>query len=50
MNLANGLIVSARLENPVDVFERVCTSESLTDCGEGVRYQILRRIDITEVP
>jgi len=46
---ATGKIVSARLENPVEVFERECSDEALTACGEGVRYQILRRIEIREI-
>ena len=43
-------IVTAHLENPVEVFERECTDAALLECGEGVRYGILRRIDITEIP
>ena len=50
LNLADGRILSAHLENPVDVFERECTNELLTECVEGVRYLILRQIDIAEVP
>jgi hypothetical protein len=47
---ASGKIVSADLENPVDVLERECKDEALTQCGEGVRYRILRQIQIVEVP
>ena len=50
LSVANGKIVSAGLDNPVEVFERECTDEALTQCGEGVRYQILRQIQITEIP
>ena len=50
LSLANGKIVSADLENPVDVFERECKDAALTQCGEGVRYRILRRIQIVEIP
>ena len=50
LGLANGKIVSADLENPVEVFERECKDEALTQCGEGVRYRILRRIQIVEIP
>ena len=50
LSVANGKIVSADLENPVDVFERECKDEALTQCGEGVRYRILRQIQIVEIP
>jgi hypothetical protein len=50
LTLATGKVVSADLENPVDVFERECKDEALTQCGEGVRYRILRQIRIVEVP
>jgi len=46
---ATGRIVSARLENPVEVFERECSDEVLTKCGDGVRYRILRQVEITEI-
>lgn len=48
LSVANGRIVSADLENPVEVFERECQDEALTQCGDGVRYQILRQIQIVE--
>jgi hypothetical protein len=47
---SNGRIVSARLDNPVEVFERQCTDEALTACDEGIRYQIMRQIEIIEIP
>jgi hypothetical protein len=50
LSLANGKIVSANLENPVEVFERECKDEALTQCGDGVRYRILRQIQIAEIP
>jgi len=50
LNRVTGKIVAAHLENPVEVFERECTDEALTECGEGVRYRILRQIDTTEIP
>jgi hypothetical protein len=48
LSLTNGKIFSARMENPVEVFERECTDEALTMCGEGTRYQLLRQIAISE--
>jgi hypothetical protein len=50
LSLPNGKIVSAGLENPVDVFERECKDAALTQCGDGVRYGILRQIQIVEIP
>lgn len=50
LNLMNGRIVSARMTNPVEVFERECTNEALTMCSEGIRYQILRQIGISDTP
>ncbi|MBI4476126.1 MAG: hypothetical protein HY654_03075 [Acidobacteria bacterium] len=50
LSLTNGKIISARMNNPVEVFERECTDEALTACREGIRYQILRQISISESP
>lgn len=50
LSLTNGRIVSADLDNPVEVFERECQDEALTQCGDGVRYQILRQIQMAEIP
>jgi hypothetical protein len=50
LSLRNGKIISARMTNPVEVFERECTDEALTTCREGTRYQILRQIAISENP
>jgi hypothetical protein len=49
-NLMNGKIVSARMNNPVEVFERECTDQAVALCGEGIRYEILRQISISETP
>ena len=46
ISLADGRIISATLDNPVEVLERVCTDAALTSCGEPVRYQIRRQIEI----
>jgi hypothetical protein len=34
------------MENPVEVLERKCTDAALLHCGDPVRYQIMRRIDV----
>lgn len=50
LSLTNGKIFSARMDNPVEVFERECTDEALTMCNEGIRYKILRHVAIAEGP
>jgi hypothetical protein len=47
ISLADGKILSATLDNPVEVIERDCTDVALTNCGDPMRYQIRRRIEIT---
>jgi hypothetical protein len=44
VSLVDGRIVSATMENPVDVLERTCSDAALTSCGDAARYRILRRI------
>lgn len=46
VSLADGKMLSATMENPVEVVERVCPDATLTKCGEPIRYQIMRRIEI----
>ena len=50
LSLENGRIISADLKNPVEVFERECKDEALTQCEDGSRYQIMRQIQISAVP
>jgi hypothetical protein len=45
-SLADGRILSATMDNPVEVLERECDDAALTTCGGPVRYQIRRRISI----
>jgi hypothetical protein len=44
VNLNDGRLLSADMDNPVDVLERVCSDSALSTCGEPVRYRIFRRI------
>jgi hypothetical protein len=46
VNLKDGKIISATLNNPVEVLERDCSDLSLAHCGDPIRYQILRQIEI----
>jgi hypothetical protein len=44
VSLADGRIVAATMDNPVDLVERVCRDAALTVCAPPYRYRILRRI------
>lgn len=46
ISLVDGRILSAVQDNPLEVLERVCSDAALTNCGEPVRFQILRHIEI----
>jgi len=47
ISLVNGRILGAVLVNPVEVSERICTDDALTKCGEPIRSQIMRQIEIS---
>jgi hypothetical protein len=47
ISLVDGKILSATLDNPVEVIERDCSDLALTNCGEPMRYQIRRQVEIT---
>ena len=44
VDLHDGRLLAAEMDNPVDVLERRCTDAALSACGEARRYRILRRI------
>jgi hypothetical protein len=46
ISLADGRILSATEQNPVEVMQRECQDAALTNCGEPVRFQILRQVEI----
>ncbi len=46
----NGKILSARMENPVEVSARDCTDAELRQCGDPVRYQLKRQIELVSAP
>jgi hypothetical protein len=50
MNLADGRILSASMDNPVVVMARDCTDTALTQCGDVVRYEIRRQISVQAGP
>ena len=47
LSLTDGRIVSATLNNPVEVLRRECSDPTLTTCSEPERFQILRQIEIS---
>jgi hypothetical protein len=46
VSLETGRILSATMENPVEVSERECSDAALATCEEPQRYQIMRKISI----
>jgi hypothetical protein len=44
--LATGRILSATMDNPVDISERVCSDAALTSCGSPERYTVHREITL----
>lgn len=44
---ADGKILSATMDNPVEVLERDCSDAQLMHCGDPARYQIKRQIELT---
>ena len=46
VRLADGAIVAATMDNPVDVVERVCADARLTSCAAPERYRIHRHIEM----
>ncbi len=46
VDLTTGRIISASLDNPLDVLERDCTDETATTCGDPIRYKIHRHVEI----
>jgi hypothetical protein len=50
VSLETGRILSATMDNPVDVLERECDDAALTVCGSPVRYGIRRQITLDAEP
>ena len=50
LSLPSGRIVSADLDNPVEVMERDCKDAALSACGQPIRYQIKRQIKVEAEP
>lgn len=50
ISLEDGHILSAKMRNPVEVKQRICDDAALTKCGEPVRYEILRQVEVVSSP
>ncbi len=50
LSLTTGAILSATMDNPVEVLERDCDDAALTTCGAPQRYSIRRQIQLEAVP
>jgi len=50
VSLRTGRILSATMDNPVQVSERLCTDAALTACGDPERYGIHRQITLRADP
>jgi hypothetical protein len=44
--LPSGRILSATMNNPVDITERTCSDAALTQCADETHYRILRKISL----
>jgi hypothetical protein len=49
LSLEDGRILRATIDNPVEVRARPCTDAALSICGDPVRYQIRRQIEVVAV-
>ena len=47
VDISNGRIVSARMENPVIKVTRTCSDAALTQCGGAQLTPTLRRIELS---
>jgi len=44
--LANGKILSAKIDNTIEVVSRECADATLTSCTASVPHRILRQIEV----
>jgi hypothetical protein len=46
LSIPSGRILSAEMDNPVDILERDCDDAALTKCGAPSRYKIRRQVSL----
>ncbi len=46
ISLVDGKILSGIMDNPVEALRRECSDGTLANCGDPIRYQIRRRIEL----
>ncbi len=50
LDTTDGRLVSATLDNPVDILERECDDFAHTRCAEPVRYRVFREVELLSGP
>jgi hypothetical protein len=50
LSLADGKILSATMDNPVETIERECEDAALTKCGDPKPHPIRRQVEISLAP
>jgi hypothetical protein len=50
LDTSDGRLVSATLDNPVDILERECDDFALSRCGDPVRYRVYREVELLSGP
>jgi hypothetical protein len=45
-----GALLSARMDNLIDVLQRDCIDSALTQCGDTTRYNVRRHIELENIP
>ena len=46
----DGHMLRAEMTNPVKTVERICTDAALTQCGDAKPHDILRKVEIEQIP
>jgi hypothetical protein len=46
VDLTDGKMLSATMDNPVETMERECSDQALTNCGEPKPHHILRQVEL----
>lgn len=49
VDLDDGSILFAHMDNRIEVLERICTGMALSDCGDARRHAIVREVELADV-